>query len=88
MTLANLSLAKHSWRLPVQIISDTTPVVALSRHVGDGVERHVVILVDEHLQLSDADPEVGLVEAVRDVPSHRAELTTLLHDRVEETQPE
>jgi len=39
-----------------------------------------------YLQLPDADVQVGLVKAVRDVPAQRAELLPLLNESVEETQ--
>ena len=45
-----------------------------------------VVLVDEHVELSDGDAQVGLIELVRDVPADRPEGTALLDDGVEEAQ--
>jgi len=41
---------------------------------------------ESHLELSERDAEIGLVESVRNVPPERTELASFLHDRVEETQ--
>lgn len=45
-----------------------------------------IILIEEHIELRDADLEVCLVKLVTDIPSERAELPPLLHHRVEEAQ--
>lgn len=47
-----------------------------------------LVLVEEHVELRDADAQVGLVELVADVPAERPELAPLLHHRVEEAQRE
>jgi len=39
-----------------------------------------------HLELSDGDTQVRLVEAIRDVPALGPKLPPLLHQSVEETQ--
>lgn len=45
-----------------------------------------LVLVQEHLQLHDADPQIGFVELVRDVPSQGSELASLLDGGVEKAQ--
>jgi len=45
-----------------------------------------LVATDQHL--SHADPEIRLVELVRNVPAERTELATLLHQGVEEAQSE
>ena len=35
---------------PIPVVSDTPPVVTLAGHVGDGIERNIIVLVDKHLQ--------------------------------------
>lgn len=45
-----------------------------------------IILVQEHVELSDTDSQVRLVEFVRNVPSEGTKLSPLLHNTVEETQ--
>lgn len=72
----------------VPIVGDATAVVALARHVEERVVRHLVVLVEEHEQLTNRDAQIGLVEAVRDVEPKRTELSSLLHERVEKAQPE
>lgn len=37
--------------------------------IGQSLERHLLVLVQEHLDLPQADPQVRLVEFVRDVPT-------------------
>ena len=46
-----------------------------------------VVLVDEHVELTDGDAQICLVEFVRDVPADRPEGAALLDDGVEEAQP-
>ena len=48
----------------VQIISDPSPIVTLSSHIRDGFKWNIIILIDEHLKLSDTDPKIGFVETV------------------------
>lgn len=45
-----------------------------------------IILVQEHVELSDTDSQVCLVEFVRNVPSEGTKLSPLLYNAVEETQ--
>lgn len=45
-----------------------------------------IILVQEHVELSDTDSQVRLIEFVRNVPSEGTKLSPLLHYAVEETQ--
>ena len=45
-----------------------------------------VVLVDEHVKLSDRDAQVSLVELVGDIPADRSEGAALLDDGVEEAQ--
>ena len=47
-----------------------------------------LVLIDEHLQLPDTDPEVGLIEFVSNVPTQGPKLPPLLYKSVEEAQPE
>ena len=72
--------------IPVPVICDPSSIVALSGEVSDGVIRHFIILIDEHLELPDTDAKVRLIEAIGYVPTKGTELTTLLHQSVEETK--
>ena len=72
--------------LPVPVVSDPSSIVAVSSEVSDGIIRHSLIFIDEHLKLANADTQVRLIESIRDVPAERAELTTLLNQSVEETK--
>lgn len=49
---------------------------------------NVLVLIKKYLELKNAYAKVGLVEFVRIVPAYRAELPSLLNNRVEETQGE
>mmetsp|Transcript_1527 Transcript_1527/g.5997 ORF Transcript_1527/g.5997 Transcript_1527/m.5997 type:complete len:549 (+) Transcript_1527:50-1696(+) len=75
-------------RGPVVVVRDAPAVVALAHEVRQRLQRHLVLLVDEHLQLAHGDLEVGVVEAIGDVPAEGAVLLALLHEGVEEAQPE
>lgn len=70
----------------VPVIRHAAAVVALPGHVCDGIKGYVCVLVDVHLQLPYADAEVGLVEAVRDVPPKWSKVPPLLNEGVEETE--
>ena len=71
---------------PVPVIGDPAPIITLSSEVGDCIKRQVIIFIDEHLQLSDADTKVRFIEAIRNVPTKRTKLSPLLHQSMEETQ--
>lgn len=45
-----------------------------------------LVLVQEHVQLLDADPQVSLVELVRNVPAQGPEFPSLLYQSVEEAE--
>ena len=72
---------------PVPVVSDSAAIVALASEVGDRVKRQLLILIGEHLQLPHTDPQVRLIEAIRNVPAKRPKLAPLLNQCVEETQP-
>lgn len=42
--------------IPVPIISDPAPIIALASEVCDGIKGYLVIFIDKHLQLPDTDP--------------------------------
>lgn len=48
--------------------------------------RDIQVLVQEHLELTDADVQIAVGELVGDVEAQWAELTSLQDDPVEETQ--
>ena len=53
------------------------------QRTSDGVVVDVFILVEEHVNLAHADGKIRVIELVRNIPAQRAELTPLLHQRVE-----
>jgi hypothetical protein len=63
-------------------------IVALATRVSKHLERRLLVLLKEHSQLPLGDPEVVLVECVRDVPAHRAIKGSLLHEAVEKREGE
>ena len=50
--------------------------------------RHIIVLHEEHLQLTDADAQITGGEFIRDVESERTKLSPLYHDAVEQGQRE
>jgi len=46
-----------------------------------------IVLVEEHLQLPDADPKVCFVELIGNVPTQGAKVPSLLDQPMEEAQP-
>ena len=73
---------------PVSAVRHAATVVALAEQIVECGERQVLVLVQEHLQLPQADAQVGLVELVGDVPAEGAELAALLDEGVEEAEAE
>ena len=45
-----------------------------------------LVLIEEHLKLSDADSQVGLIVLIGDVPAERTKLPPLLHQGMEEAE--
>ena len=70
----------------IPIIGDSASIVTLTGHVRESVKWNAVIFVDEHLQLTDGDTEVGFVEPVGDVPTQGAKFSTLLNEGMEEAE--
>mmetsp|Transcript_5662 Transcript_5662/g.19199 ORF Transcript_5662/g.19199 Transcript_5662/m.19199 type:complete len:711 (+) Transcript_5662:204-2336(+) len=76
-------------RLAVVGVGAAPAVVALADGIADGLEGHLLgELVDEHEQLPHGDLQVGVGELVLDIPAQGPELDALLHEGVEEAQPE
>lgn len=48
--------------------------------------RDIQVLVQEHLELADADVQIAVGELVGDVEAQWAKLASLQHNSVEETQ--
>ena len=72
----------------VLIISDSSTVVDLSSNEVKHLVRDEVVSIEESLELHSADLEVLVGEAVGDVPTDCAELTSVLDDGVEEGEAE
>ena len=47
-----------------------------------------IILIQEHMKLSDGDSQVSFVKLVRNVPTKRSKLTSLLYKGVEKAKTE
>lgn len=75
-------------RPPVPVVSDSAPVVALARQVGQSRKGDGVEGVHHQVQLPHGNPEVRVVEVVELVPAEGAEPPSLSDDAVEEGQGE
>ena len=53
---------------------------------SSNLKRNIRILIEEHLQLTDANSQVAVCELIRDVKTKRSKLSPLNADPVEETQ--
>ena len=72
--------------LPIPVVCDSAPIVALSSKICDGIKRHSFVLIDEHLQLPDTDAQVRLIEPIGNVPSQGPKLPAFLNQRMEKAQ--
>ena len=89
-TMTPTIFAKHlidqSLALPPPTSSPSTPGNP-TKNVSYQTQIHThLILVEEHVQLPDWDPQIRLIELVRIIPSERAELLSFLHVGVEEAE--
>jgi hypothetical protein len=71
---------------PVPVVSDTATVVDVSSGVLEHLEGNLVVLLEEHLELADADAQIAVGELVRDVEAEGTELAALENNAVEETK--
>ena len=79
---------KRDKQSSVPVICDTTAIVTLARQVSQGIQWQLLVLVQEHLLLSHANPKVRLVELVRNVPTKSTKFPSLLYEGVKETESE
>jgi hypothetical protein len=68
------------------IISDTTTIVNFSTDIVKHLERYEAIGLDEDLKLAATDGKFLKHESVLDVPANRSELSSVLHNGVEENE--
>ena len=52
------------------------------------LERYLFILIEEHVELADADPQVSIREPVWDVEAESSKLSPLKSNSMEDTQRE
>jgi len=82
----DVALQDGPYQANILLLGDSSTVVDLgTKHVKHFV-RHVVVGLNEFLQLSSTDDQVFISEGVGDIPADGAELTTILNDSVEETE--
>mmetsp|Transcript_34219 Transcript_34219/g.81574 ORF Transcript_34219/g.81574 Transcript_34219/m.81574 type:complete len:561 (-) Transcript_34219:3549-5231(-) len=72
----------------VHVVGDAPAVVDVAHHVAERLVRHLVLLLEVHAQVRLGCENVRLVPLVPDVPADGAVLAALLHDGVEEGEPE
>ena len=72
----------------IPIVSHSTTVIALTCQVRNRLEGNVFVLIQQHLQLSSTDLEIGFIETVRNVETKWAKAFSLLHNGMEEGQTE
>mmetsp|Transcript_36233 Transcript_36233/g.69475 ORF Transcript_36233/g.69475 Transcript_36233/m.69475 type:complete len:429 (-) Transcript_36233:349-1635(-) len=74
-------------RAAVGAVRHLASVVALPGGVLESLVGHLVVLVQKHLKLAQADAQVVVVELVRDVEPNGPVPRSVLEERVEEGQP-
>jgi hypothetical protein len=84
---AEVILQVHLNKTLVLRVSDTTTVVGLRHHIAKRVIWDLLVLVQEEQELLFRDTQITHGERVRDVPSKRAELSTLENQGIEEAKP-
>jgi len=84
----NESLKNGLDKTHVLVISDTTTVVDFSSKNNQHLEWNGLVHISEDLELTSADIEVLIGEGVWNVPADSTELTSILHNSVEEGKGE
>jgi hypothetical protein len=72
----------------INVISHTASVVNLSDQEVKHLEWHFIEVIEENLKLLFAHTVIFVGEGVRDVPADTTELSSILHDSVEEAKGE
>ncbi len=70
----------------VLVISDSTTVVTFGNKILERFKGDLVVLIQEHFQLSDRDSQVTFIELIRNVPPEWSILSTFLNDGMEKAQ--
>lgn len=73
---------------PILVVSDTTSIIDVTSHEDQGIPWDLLLIVQENLQHRKRSLQVTVIEFVRNVPSERTELSTLLNNSVEEGSSE
>ena len=60
--------------------------VCYANVLGEYLEWDVLVFIEEHVELTDADPEVSISELVGDVESKGSKLPSLQCDAMEDTK--
>jgi len=86
--LIDISTENCNDKSGVLIISDSASVVNFSTNVVQGLIWNQFICLNESLELSSAHNKVFISERIWDVPADGSELSSILHNSVEEGEPE
>lgn len=87
--LSRVEITQHSHQATtIPVIGYTTTIVAFSGHIEKRIIWYLIIFVEEHLQLSYRDTQIGFVESIWNIKTEWTEFTTLLNKRVKEAQTE
>lgn len=72
----------------INVISDTASIVNLSHKEVKHLVWHFIEVIEENLKLLFAHTVIFVGKGVRDIPADTTELSSILHDSVEETEGE
>jgi len=72
----------------INVISDTASIVNLSHKEVKHLVWHFIEVIKENFKLLFAHTVIFVGKGVRDVPADTTELSSILHDSVEETEGE
>lgn len=68
----------------ILVVGDTAAIVNFRTEIVQHSEINLVVVIQEHLQLSATHIEIFKGESVWDIPSNGTELTSILDNSVEE----
>lgn len=81
-----ICLKNSSYQSLILIVSDSASIIDLGTDIVEHFVRHLFVVLNEDSQLLPANSQVFVHECILNVPSDWSELSSVLHNGVEEAE--
>ena len=68
------------------MVKQYAPDISIQGHKKKEMTSTHIIVIQEHLELSHTNTQVGLIEFIRNIPAKRTKLSPFLYNTVEEAE--